>query len=65
MKIPNVGDKVVLSNHPDACVYTVYETYSSNGVVWAALTYVNDAGRVVTAGGVDASLLKQPTKEQL
>jgi hypothetical protein len=57
MKMPNLGDQVVLSNKPDATVYTVSEVYSSSGVVWAKLTYVNDGGRVVEAGGVDASLL--------
>jgi hypothetical protein len=65
MKIPNVGDQVVLSESPTACVYTVFETYSSSGKVWAALSYVNDIGRVVKCGGIDASLTRQPTSQQL
>ena len=65
MKIPKIGDQVVLSDNPDACVYTVAEVYSSSGIVWAALTYVNDAGMLVKAGGVDASLLMQPTLDEV
>jgi hypothetical protein len=65
MKMPNLGDQVVLSDHKHACVYTVAEVYTSMGMLWVKLTYVNDGGRVVDAGGVDATLLMQPTKEQL
>lgn len=63
--IPSPGDKVVLSNHESACVYTVTETYSRGGAVFAQLMYVNMSGRVVNAGGVDVSSLHSPTPSQI
>lgn len=65
MKMPNLGDKVTLSDHSDACVYTVAEVYTSKGMLWVQLIYINDGGMLVKAGGVDATLLMQPTVEQL
>jgi hypothetical protein len=63
--IPSPGDKVTLSNHESACVYTITETYSSKGAVFAQLMYVNMSGRVVNAGAVDVASLHSPTPTQL
>ena len=68
-KLPSVGDKVVLSDHPSAQVYTITEVYSSNHAqgkrLVAQLMYVNDGGMQCNAGGVDCSSLLLPTEQQL
>lgn len=67
--LPRVGDKAVLSDHKDAQVYTVSEVYQASrptGVFYVAqLTYVNDAGMLCSAGGVDCSSLLLPSDVQL
>lgn len=67
--IPRVGDKVVLSDHPSAQVYTITEVYSSTHAqgkrLVAQLMYVNDGGKQCNAGGVDCSSLLLPTEQQL
>ena len=63
--LPRVGDKVVLSDHKDACVYTVTEVAQRGTAVIAQLIYVNDAGMVCSAVGVDCSNLLIPSDEQL
>ena len=63
--LPRVGDKVVLSDHPSAQVYTVTEVTQRGTAVIAQLMYVNDAGMQCNAGGVDCSSLLLPSDEQL
>lgn len=65
--IPRVGDKVVLSDHPTAQVYTVNEVASvaSGTRMVAQLTYVSEYGKLCNAGAVDVSSLMTPTDEQL
>lgn len=63
--LPRVGDKVVLSDHKDAQVYTVTEVAQRGTAVIAQLMYINDAGMLCNAGGVDCSSLLQPSEEQL
>jgi len=63
--LPRVGDKVVLSDHKDAQVYTVTEVAQCGTAVIAQLMYVNDAGMQCNAGGVDCSSLLLPSDEQL
>lgn len=65
--LPRVGDKAVLSDHKDAQVYTISEVYQAScGTRFIAqLTYVNDAGMLCKAGGVDCSSLLLPSDEQL
>lgn len=63
--LPHVGDKVVLSDHKDACIYTVNEVYQRGTAIIAQLTYVNDGGMLCNAGGVDCSSLLLPSDEQL
>lgn len=63
--LPRVGDKVVLSNHKDACVYTVTEVAQRGTFYVAQLMYVNDGGMLCNAGGVDCSSLLLPSEEQL
>lgn len=63
--IPRVGDKVVLSDHKDACVYTVTETAQRGTAIIAQLMYINDGGMRCNAGGVDCSSLLLPSEEQL
>lgn len=70
MKIPRIGSKVTLSNHPLAQVYTVDEVLSitkmsnkSIGLL-AGLTYIED-GEVRSAGHTDVQSLLTPTDEQL
>lgn len=67
--IPRVGDRVVLSDHPSAQVYTITEVYSSTHAqskrLVAQLMYVNDSGMQYNAGGVDVASLLIPTEEQL
>lgn len=66
-KLPRVGDKVVLSDHPSAQVYTITEVYSAQcGTrIIAQLMYINDGGMQCRAGGVDVSSLLQPSEQQL
>lgn len=68
-RLPRVGDKVVLSDHPTAQVYTITEVYSSTHAqskrLVAQLMYVNDSGMQCNAGGVDVASLLIPTEEQL
>jgi hypothetical protein len=65
--IPRVGDKVVLSDHPTAQVYTVTEVASVAGGtrLVAQLMYISEYGMHCNAGGVDVSLLLTPSDEQL
>lgn len=67
--IPRVGDKVVLSDHKDAQVYTITEMYSRSSAdgmrLIAELMYINDGGMVCNAGGVDCSSLLLPSDQQL
>lgn len=68
--LPRVGDKVVLSDHKDAQVYTVTEVAQRSsgacGTFYVAqLMYVNDGGMQCDAGGVDCSSLLIPSDEQL
>lgn len=63
--LPRVGDKVVLSDHKDACVYTITEVAQRGTAVIAQLMYVNDGGMLCNAGGVDCSSLLLPSDEQL
>ncbi len=70
MKQFNTGDRVVLSNHPDAQVYTINKLYwrkVGRNTRWfsAELTYVSEYGRHCNAGAVDVSLLMTPSDEQL
>jgi hypothetical protein len=66
-KLPRVGDKVVLSDHPTAQVYTVTEVYSATcGTrLVAQLMYISEYGMHCNAGGVDVSSLMTPTEQQL
>jgi hypothetical protein len=65
--IPRVGDKVVLSDHPTAQVYTVTEVASVAGGtrLVAQLMYISEYGMHCNAGGVDVSSLMTPTEQQL
>jgi hypothetical protein len=65
--VPRVGDKVVLSDHPTAQVYTVTEVASVAGGtrLVAQLMYVSEYGMHCNAGGVDVSSLMTPSPEQL
>lgn len=67
--MPRVGDKAVLSDHKDACVYTITEVAQRSGVCGtfyvAQLMYINDAGMQCNAGGVDVASLLIPSDEQL
>lgn len=67
--LPRVGDKVVLSDHKDAQVYTVTEVAQRSGACGtfyvAQLMYINDAGMQCNAGGVDVASLLIPSDEQL
>ena len=65
--VPRVGDKVVLSDHPTAQVYTVTEVASVAGGtrLVAQLMYVSEYGMHCNAGGVDVSSLMTPSDEQL
>ena len=65
--VPRVGDKVVLSDHPTAQVYTVTEVASVAGGtrLVAQLMYISEYGMHCNAGGVDVSLLLTPSDEQL
>lgn len=64
-KLPRVGDKVVLSDHPSAQVYTVTEVAQRGTSVIAQLMYVSEYGKQCNAGGVDCSSLLQPSEQQL
>jgi hypothetical protein len=55
------GIKVVVTNHPDATVYTVKSVKNFT----AELVYITRNGQKVFGGLVDASLLKLPTIQQL
>jgi hypothetical protein len=55
------GIKVVVTNHPDATVYTVKSIKNFT----AELVYITRNGQKVFGGLVDASLLKLPTIQQL
>jgi len=65
--VPRVGDKVVLSDHPTAQVYTVTEVASVAGGtrLVAQLMYISEYGMHCNAGGVDVSSLMTPSPEQL
>lgn len=67
--IPRVGDKVVLSDHKDAQVYTITEVYSHSSAVGmrlvAHLMYVSEYGKQCNGGDVDCSSLLLPSEEQL
>jgi len=65
--VPRVGDKVVLSDHPTAQVYTVTEVASvaSGTRLVAQLMYISEYGMHCDAGGVDVSLLLTPSDKQL
>jgi hypothetical protein len=65
--VPRVGDKVVLSDHPTAQVYTVTEVASVVGGtrLVAQLMYISEYGMHCNAGGVDVSSLMTPTEQQL
>ena len=65
--VPRVGDKVVLSDHPTAQVYTVTEVASVAGGtrLVAQLMYISEYGMHCNAGGVDVSSLMTPSDEQL
>lgn len=63
--LPRVDDKVVLSDHKDAQVYTVTEVAQRNNIYVAQLMYVNDGGMLCNAGGVDCSSLMLPSDQQL
>jgi hypothetical protein len=65
--VPRVGDKVVLSDHLTAQVYTVTEVASVAGGtrLVAQLMYVSEYGMHCNAGGVDVSSLMTPSPEQL
>jgi hypothetical protein len=65
--VPRVGDKVVLSDHPTAQVYTVTEVASVAGGtrLVAQLMYISEYGMHCNAGGVDVSSLMTPTEQQL
>ena len=66
-KTVRVGDRVVLSDHKDAQVYTVSEVYSvaDSTRLLATLTYVSEYGRLCNAGGADVSCLMMPSEQQL
>lgn len=67
-KLPRVGDKVVLSDHPTAQVYTITEAYSMTGTqrrIVAKLMYVSEFGKRCDAGAVDVSSLLLPSEQQL
>ena len=67
-RLPRVGDKVVLSDHPSAQVYTITEAYSVTGKqkqIMAKLMYVSEYGKRCNAGTVDVSSLLQPSEQQL
>jgi hypothetical protein len=68
-KMVNVGNKVVLSEHKDAQVYTVTEVYSVTGLynkrLMAKLMYVSEYGKLCDAGAADVSSLMMPSDEQL
>ena len=64
-KLPRVGDKVVLSDHPSAQVYTITEVAQRGTSVIAQLMYVSEYGKQCNAGGVDCSSLLQPSEQQL
>ena len=65
--IPHVGDKVVLSDHKDAQVYTVTEVANVAGGtrLVAQLMYVSEYGKLCNAGGVDVASLLIPSDAQL
>lgn len=67
MQIPKVGALVVLSNHPEAQIYTVLSTFSRNNgaQVVAELVYLSEYGKACFGGYVDVSSLLQPTEDQL
>jgi hypothetical protein len=64
-----VGDKVTLSDHPTAQIYTVTEVNSVDGFCHkyfvAHLMYVSEYGKQCSAGAVDVSSLMMPTAEQM
>lgn len=64
-KLPRVGDKVVLSDHPSTQVYTITEVAQRGTAVIAQLMYVSEYGMHCNAGGVDVSSLLQPSEQQL
>ena len=64
-KLPRVGDKVVLSDHPSAQVYTITEVAQRGTAFVAQLMYVSEYGKQCNAGGVDVSSLLQPSEQQL
>lgn len=67
--MPRVGDRVVMSDHPTAQVYTIVEVAQRSG--WchtyfvASLMYVSEYGKECSAGAVDVSTLLLPSEEQL
>ncbi len=63
--LPRVGDKVVLSDHPSAQVYTITEVAQRGTAFVAQLMYVSEYGKHCNAGGVDCSSLLQPSEQQL
>jgi hypothetical protein len=62
--IPRVGDKVVMSDNKDACVYTVSETFQRGTAIMVVLVYPGLDGVMRNGGTVDASLLMVPTVQQ-
>ena len=61
------GDRVVMSDHPTAQIYTVSEVYgvANNTRIMAQLMYVSEYGKVCSAGSVDVSTMLTPSVEQL
>jgi hypothetical protein len=62
--VPRVGDKVVMSDNKDACVYTVSETFQRGTAIMVVLVYPGLDGVMRNGGTVDASLLMVPTVQQ-
>lgn len=55
------GMEVTVSAHPHAKVYKVVKVMNFNAV----LQYTDGGGKVCTAGTIDVSFLRRPTKNQL
>lgn len=66
--VPRVGDKVVLSENIDACVYTITEVAQRSSAVgnilYVTLMYPGLDGVMRNGGTVDAGLLLTPSAQQ-
>lgn len=57
------GMLMVTSDQKDATIYVLGRQHDETGFVWQAIRYVQ--GRMVSAGWIDYSIMRHPTKEQL